>query len=274
MFKKRKDRQIVNELKLEIEAELKEEKSRQRKGRLRRFSRHLIKPGIVLGILFLLVLALNYFFHLEVLSITGSTHYTEEEFRKKLVTNPLEENTLYLYLEYRFFKNPDIPFVQKLDLEMLDGHELLVTVYEKNMTACVRYMSEYLYFDKDGIVVESSPELLDDIPVIEGVNFKKMTLYQKMEVADDSIFGTILDITQLLTQYQIPTRRIVFNSRGEVTLYSGKIKIPLGARDAYDAQIATLSRILPKAKQNQLSGVLDLEDYTEGQNRVVFTKEK
>lgn len=255
-----------------VDEEIKRESQQRKKAFWSSFRRYMAKPLIFLCVLFFLLLAVNYFFHLEVLSVTGSTHYTEEEFREELVTNPLEENALFLYLEYRFFRNPDIPFVQKMDVELLDGHELLVTVYEKTYIACVKYMNEYLYFDKDGIVVESSPKLLEDVPVIEGVNFTKMTLYQKLDVADDTIFRTILDLTQLIEQYKISIKKLVFNSKGEVSLYSGRVRVLLGDRNDYAAQMAALSQILPKAKKNQLSGVINMEDYTEGQERIVFSK--
>lgn len=255
-----------------VDEEIKRESRQKKKAFWRSFRRHMAKPLIFLFVLFFLLLAIHYFFHLEVLSVTGSTHYSEEEFREELVTNPLEDNALFLYLEYRFFRNPDIPFVQKMDVELLDGHELLVTVYEKTYIACVKYMNEYLYFDKDGIVVESSPKLLEDVPVIEGVNFTKMTLYEKMDVADDTIFRTILDLTQLIEQYKISIKKLVFNSKGEVTLYSGKVRVLLGDREDYAAQMAALSQILPKAKKNELSGVINMEDYTEGQERIVFSQ--
>ena len=255
-----------------VDEELERESRQKKKAFWGSFRRHMVKPMIVLSLLFFLVLAANYFFHLEVLSVNGSTHYTEEEFRGELVTNLLEENALFLYLEYRFFRNPDIPFVQKMDIEMLDGHELLVTVYEKTYIACVKYMNEYLYFDKDGIVVESAPKLIENVPVIEGVNFTKMTLYQKMEVEDDTVFRTILDLTQLIEQYKITIKKLVFNSKGEVTLYSGRVQVLLGARKDYSAQMAALSQILPKAKKKSLSGVINMEDYTEGQERVVFSE--
>lgn len=255
-----------------VDEELARESRQRKKAFWGAFGRHMVNPMIFIFLLFFLVLAANYFFHLEVLSVTGSTHYSEEEFRGELVKNPLEENALFLYLEYRFFKNPEIPFVQKMDIEMVDGHELLVTVYEKTYIACVKYMNEYLYFDKDGIVVESAPKLLENVPVIEGVVFTKMTLYQKMEVSDGAIFRTILDLTQLIEQYKISIKKLAFNSKGEVTLYSGKVRVLLGAKKDYAAQMAALSQILPKAKKKELSGVINMEDYTEGQERIVFSE--
>lgn len=261
-----------------LKEQLDEDLRQERKLWWRRFrqgiGKKMVLPLVIIGVVGFLLLALNYFFRLENLDVTGSTHYSTEEFRKKIVTNPLENNALYLYLEYKYFKNPEIPFVQKMDMEMLDGHELLVTVYEKSMTACVKYMSEYLYFDKDGIVVESSPELLEDLPVVEGVSFSKMTLYEPLQVKDDDIFETILDLTQMITQYELPIRRIVFNTKSEVTMYSGKIKITLGDRENYAQKFAQLSQILPKARKNNLSGTLDLTDYKEGQSRIILKEEK
>ena len=48
----------------------------------------------------------------------------------------------------------------------------------------VAYMGANFYFDKDGVVVESSSEETEGIPCISGLKFDSLALYQKLSVKD------------------------------------------------------------------------------------------
>ena len=56
-------------------------------------------------------------------------------------------------------KNKQIPFIQKYDVEVtIWPDKMNVAVYEKAIVGYISYMGCNMYFDKDGIVVESSSE--------------------------------------------------------------------------------------------------------------------
>ena len=63
------------------------------------------------------------------------------------------------------------------------------------MIGYVEYLGTNLYFDKDGIVVESSSEILEGVPKISGLKFSEVTLYEKLPVEDDHVFQVILNLT-------------------------------------------------------------------------------
>ncbi len=48
-------------------------------------------------------------------------------------------------------------------MTMDSWQSLKIRVYEKNMVGYVRYLGQDVYFDKDGIVVESSTQELEGI---------------------------------------------------------------------------------------------------------------
>ena len=52
-------------------------------------------------------------------------------------------------------------------------------------------MSSYMYFDKDGIIVESSVEQLPGVPWITGLDFGHIILHQPLPVADPDTFGAV-----------------------------------------------------------------------------------
>jgi cell division protein FtsQ len=211
-------------------------------------------------------------FRLKNVTIEGSSHYTAEELQKKVITNKTDSNTILLYLRYQYLKYKygkidNIPFVQDIDIELINKNSIKIHVYEKVITGCIEFMGGYMYFDKDGMIAESSDEKLDEIPFVTGLKFKKIVLYQKLEVQKKSLFDTILNITQLIKKYDLKVQTIQFNSDLEVILYCGDIKVLLGKRDTYDEQIAELKNLLPSAKNRKIT--LDLTDFKEGQDKII-----
>lgn len=53
-------------------------------------------------------------------------------------------------------------------------NKMNVAVYEKAIVGYISYMGCNMYFDKDGIVVESSSENYEDVPQITGLDFKSI----------------------------------------------------------------------------------------------------
>lgn len=219
------------------------------------------------------LLFLYSYFHMDEFTVKGTSYYTEEEMKEKLVTSSLEKNTLYFFFKYQYREKPEIPFIQDLEITLSAHNKVLVTVYEKTMIACVKYMNEYLYFDKDGIVVESSSQKMDQVLLVTGVQIDEMTLYQPLKVANPDVFKKILELSQSIERYEVKADRIAFNLKEEVTLYSGDIKILLGKRERHDVQIAELSNLLKEAEKEGLKGTLQMEDFEEGQGKVTFYKE-
>jgi cell division protein FtsQ len=197
----------------------------------------------------------------------GNTHYSVEELEKKLITKATDHNSVFLYLRYKYGETVNIPFVEDVDVVLVDKNTVKIHVYEKVVTGCIEYMSGYMYFDKDGIVVESGDEKLDDVPFITGLKFDKIILYDKLEVKNDFIFDRVLNLTQLIRKYELNIEKIDFNSDLEVTLYHGDIKILLGKRDTYDEQIAELKNLLPSAEGQKI--ILDLKNFEEGQDKII-----
>ena len=240
--------------------------------RARRPWRILVFLIVIAGLVSVIIYIKNEF-SLETVTVSGCSYYTEDEIKEKILTGPVSGNVLWTYL-INTVKEPSIPFVEKVDFEMINHHELLITVYEKSMVACIPYMNEYLYFDKDGIIIENSQKKMDYVPVIEGIQFSSMNLHEKPSVEDDDIFDTILNLSQLLKQYKIKTKSVYFNYKSEVILYSGDLKILLGKEERYDDKIAELSNVIKKAKNRNLKGKLDMRSFEAGHSEIIFTEEE
>lgn len=230
---------------------------------------------ILLFILLLLaaaVLAVVGIFSIKKINISGNENYTEEEIEKLIFNNKYCYNSLYLYWKYNYNKEYSFPFIDTIDVELISNNEVKINVYEKSMVGYIEYLGSYMYFDKDGIVVESSSELVEGVPLITGLKFDHIILYKELAVEDKAVFNTIVSITQLLAKHEITPDRIYFNRSYDMTLYFGDARVNLGADNETEEKIILLKNILRDLEG--LSGVLHMENYTEGVSNITFEKDK
>ncbi|MBO5199400.1 MAG: cell division protein FtsQ/DivIB [Lachnospiraceae bacterium] len=232
--------------------------------------------GVLVGICLLLLVFLIVFSgssRLETITVEGNTYYTDQEIIDRVVTEPTDQFTLLLYLRCRYREIERIPFVEYVDVKMEDKNTAVLTVYEKIITGCVRIMGSYLYFDKDGIVVESSSEKREEIPIVTGLDFDSLVLYEELKVQNEELFTTILNLTRLIDKYELDVDEISFNSALEVDFVCGDIRVKLGKKEMYDEPVAALVNILPEADKLGKKMVIDMTDYKPGE-RIIGTYEE
>lgn len=193
--------------------------------------------------------------------VEGSTHYSNEEIASMVMGDGiLNHNSLYLSVKYRDKEIKDVPFIETMSVRTVSPDTIKITVYEKAIAGYVEYMGRYIYFDKDGTVIESSSVKTEGIPQVIGMNFDHIVLYEKLPVEDDKIFKQILDVSQLLEKYEIAVDRIYFDTDYNLTLYFDEARVKLGNFDKIDDKIIRLKNILPELEGKK--GVLRMENYT------------
>ena len=110
-------------------------------------------------------------------------------------------------------------------------------------------------------MVESSDVLMDGVPLINGLTFDQLTMYQPLNVKDPEIFGTILDITQLLTKYELVPDEIRFGNEDELYLQMKDVRVALGEGEHLDEKVARLKQLEPDLLDKR--GTLHMETYTD-----------
>lgn len=200
--------------------------------------------------------------------VEGNIHYTNEEIMGMVMEGHYGNNSLLLSLKYKDKGIAGVPFVEKMDVSVMDPHTIKIEVYEKALAGYVEYLERYMYFDKDGIVVESSLEKTAGVPMVTGLKFDHVIVYEPLPVEDEGIFASILSITQLVNKYNLSVDRIYFGSDGSLTLYFDGVRAALGTGDNLDEKIMTLQYMLPNLAGK--SGTLRMENYTEETKKTSF----
>lgn len=255
----------------------KEKTRREEKQEKIRFGRkkRLTIIGVVLAVILILLLtAYEYILNnytVTTVYVDGNVHYTNEEIMEMVMGGRYGNNSLFLSLKYRDKGIEGIPFIQTMDVAIEAKDTIRITVYEKALAGYVSYLGRYVYFDKDGIVVETSEEETKGIPQVTGLTFDHVILHEPLPVENEEVFNEVLNITQQLSKYSLTVDKIYFDTDYHVTLLFGDVKISLGTSDNIDEKIMKLQYILPELEGK--SGTLDMTEYNEDTTTYSFEQD-
>ena len=241
-----------------------QKEERQEKLRFGRSKRVLILASIFLVLFFLVTSSYLYIvnnYKVTTVHVEGNIHYTSEEIKDMVMGGRFGDNSIFLTMKYRDKGVDDVPFVETMDVSIEAKDTIRITVYEKALAGYVMYLGRCVYFDKDGIVVETSEEKTEGIPQVTGLAFDHVILHEPLPVDEPELFDEILNITQQLAKYSLVADRIYFDSSYQVTLYFGEAKVALGENKDIDEKIQKLQYILPSLLGK--SGTLDMREYSE-----------
>ena len=201
-------------------------------------------------------------------NVVGNTYYTDEEIQDMVMNGMFAHNSLYLSFKYHNKSIVNIPFIEKITVDIKSADTIDIRVYEKALAGCISYLENYMYFDREGIIVEGSSELLEGVPVVKGLKFDSVVLYEALPVEDKSVFSEILDLTQLLSKYSLSADQMYFDKGYNVYLYFDNIEVAIGSKKNIDEKVIQLPYILPSLEGKK--GTLHLEDYDENTESVRF----
>lgn len=257
----------------DIETE-KRKGGRREKLRFGKSKRVVILSVTLFLLLFVLVGGYEYIIHnytVTTVYVEGNVHYTSEEIMEMVMGGRFGNNSLFLSLKYKDKGMEDIPFIQTMDVEIEAKDTIRIIVYEKALAGYVSYLGRYVYFDKDGIVVETSTEKTAGIPQVTGLSFDHVILHEPLPVEKTDVFDEILNITQQLERYSMSADRIYFDSEYQVTLMFGDAKVALGDDRYIDEKIMKLQYILPDLLGKK--GTLNMREYSEDTKSYSFEQD-
>ena len=244
--------------------------AKKKKKKKRDYGKYFAILGIAVLVLCVFFLIMERY-TVKTITVEGNVHYTNDEIVSMVMKNKLDHNSLYLSLKYRKKGISGIPFIEKMSVDIMAPDTIKIIVYEKAVAGYIEYLGKYMYFDKDGIILETSDVKTEGIPQITGLQFDYVVLHESLPIQNQEIFQSILDITQLLAKYEIPVDKIYFDKNDQMTLYFENIRVRLGDISNIDDKIIRLKVILPELEGQK--GILRMENYEEGMKNITFNKD-
>lgn len=156
---------------------------------------------LIVGMLVLFV-GMQYY-RVDEIIVEGNEQYTKDEIINLVMTDSLDSYSLLFKWRIDQNKMEEIPFVDEIEVTVESPKKVKIKVYEKTVVGYVEHLGYYLYFDKDGTVVESSTEQLEGVPMVSGIPLDTIVLYKPLPVENDEIFKSLLNLTQLMEKYDV-----------------------------------------------------------------------
>ncbi|MCI7107568.1 MAG: cell division protein FtsQ [Lachnospiraceae bacterium] len=203
--------------------------------------------------------------------VEGNELYDSKVIENAVLNDEYSWNSLYVFIKYKFVDTKEIPFIDTMEISLEDPQTLHIKVYEKGMMGYlyIPSINENAYFDKDGLVVETSSEVIGGTPQIIGIDCDKVVLYEKLPI-DGARLREILTLTQALKRNSLIPDSITYGVANEPELSYGNVKVKMGSLELLTQKVERLAKIKPKLKG--LNGTLHLENWTEETTNIVFDK--
>ena len=226
--------------------------------------------GIVM-VLLVIFIVLCSVFKLKKVEVEGNTLYDNEKIKKVVLNDSNSWNTLYVFIKYRMTNTKDTPFIDKMNIKMVNPTTLKINVCEKEMLGYIYIpaIDSNAYFDKDGIVIELSKRIIPNVPKVDGLSCAKVVQYEKLPVASSKL-EDLLALTRSLKKYKIPPDLIVYLKDDTPSLKYKDVEVPLGKTVEYTPKIERLCQILKSL--NNMKGVLHLDKWNSGDSNIIFEK--
>lgn len=245
---------------------------REKRKKKRRWRLRIVVFFTILELFVISALVVVRGFTVEKVIITGNVNCSEETVKEWVLKDEYSWNSLYVYLKNKFVEPEDIPFVDTVEVSLKSPHVLEIEVYEKGLLGCVymEALGQNAYFDKDGLVVEMSSDVIEGVPRVTGLDVEEIVLYEKLPIKEGSVLKNLLSLTQSLKKYELVPESINYGSEGSYTLSYGNITVTLGQAQNLNEKILRLSIILPQLEGE--TGTLHLEGWTEDTTDISFEK--
>lgn len=224
---------------------------------------------LIMAILLFTVTICFFTIHVNKITVEGNKQLSDSQVEQYLFDGTFGKNSLWVYAQKVLGHKVEMPFVEKYTVEFISPFDVKVTVIEKGIVGYIEYMESYMYFDKDGMVVESSKKLISGVPPITGLSFDYVVVHKKLPAKNEKIFDRILDAAKLVKKYEISVKQIKLDNNRNVTLYVGDIVAEMGNDAMLNEKVSVLNDMLPILKGKK--GRLNMKQYQENGEYVLQT---
>ena len=210
-------------------------------------------------------------FQVRKIEVEGNQILSKQEIADWLQQDEFSTNSVYLLCKYHFTDYEMLPALEEAKVGLANPWTIRVQVTEKKIVGYIIVGDDFVYFDKDGVVLARTKEWWDDVPCIEGLTVSEAELFEELPVGKDNkkVFEHLLDMSNTLKKYDLKPDRILCRG-SDLYLYFGNKCAIIGDENLAD-RIAQIPPILEKLGDQK--GTLHLERYDEDHTTISFEKD-
>lgn len=215
-------------------------------------------------IIFLMIVMLGFVvnsFTVSTIEVVGNKRIESADLENQIMGENDTRKTIAIMFNEIFGKHKDIPNVANYKLNILSPTHLQIVVEENPIIGCIFYMSNFMYFDKTGLVSYSKTYSEQGVPIVEGISFRNVVIGQKLEVRNKNEFNKLADIARAMQNTDVQVDNITFKGENDITIRLGRIYVLLGDAKNIEIQANIISEVYPQLQGK--AGTLDLSEARE-----------
>lgn len=219
------------------------------------------KQSKILLTILTIIIFLNVVFNMRAqdIAVYGVTKYDVSDIKRKVLGNNM--SMVVLFLKEKIIPHKNIPYIDKYEVKLSFPNNVDIIVYENKPIGYIRYMNTFFYFDKDCYVIEAKEENNLSVPEFRGITFNKLVLNQKIQINDESILTSMLNISENIILSELPVYLVHYNNKDDIRIFLGDIEVKIGNANNIEYKFNTLKSIYEKIKNYK--GILDIENAKE-----------
>lgn len=212
------------------------------------------------------------YYKVDEVEVMGSSHYSQEEIKDMVLRGPLASNSVLAPLLYTKKETVGIPFIQGYSVNQVNRNTICISVKEKKPVGCIPYLDSYVYFDRNGVFVESSRERDKTVPYFAGISVKHVIMEEPLPIKGDTVLNTAVALATIFQKNETIPEYIQFDENYHISLRYGDIEVMLGQDKYLEDKMTRALAILPLISGKK--GILHLESVTDTIKTITFEEEK
>lgn len=211
------------------------------------------------------------FFKVEKVEVLGNSHYSQTEIREMVLNGIFADNSVLAPILYSKNQVKGVPFIEGYSVARIDRNTICISVKETKTVGCIPYLDSYIYFDRNGIFVESSKIRDETIPYFDGIEVKRVIKGEKLPIKGTTILNTAVALATIFQKNQMLPDNIRFDANNQISLMYGEIEVMLGKDEYLEDKMARVVAILSKISGKK--GILHVESVSEHIKTITFEEE-
>lgn len=203
-------------------------------------------------------------FNLKKTTVYGTDMYSQDQIESFITGGYLGRNTFIMALKYHNRTVKDIPFIDRIDVDITSPSTVRVNIKEKPVDGFVFYKGKNVYVSKEGVIQTVSKTKVEKSTQIQGVVLTHSKTGSRALAKNQYGLDISLELMKIMEKYGIrqDADRISVDEKNRLTVTFGDVKVQLG-RSGYDEKLYKIQQILPDLKGR--SGIINmtgLNDYS------------
>lgn len=176
--------------------------------------------------------------------IYGNTKYSQKQIESFITQGKLGENTFVMALKYHNRTVKGIPFVDRIDVDIINPSTVRVNITERPLDGCIVRGDDKIYFSRGGVIQTISGRTDENVTLVNGIELVNPETDAYVQAKNQSGMDNVLTLLNAMDRYDLKADSIDVDRLGSITVTFGDVRLSLG-KTGYDMKMYKVHQIFP-----------------------------